>query len=313
MSRKPGRPVRAKARARTARRRGLTLLEVLLSLSLIILMLSGIFGVYMTTLQARKEGSQIARDVLQSRALLERIADEIRHATDIVPGDGIGFRGDKHSITIVRTRLPENYAYTEYDDTILSNNPPPQLDQIRIIYELRQDPTEVDAEGVPIVYGLVRTQQKVFDPNPEFTVAQDADSLADGSAEDMPIEAPPVESELYAPEIKYLRFQYHDGTQWRDQWQVQNDTGGLDLGKAAATGKETYALPQAVMITIGRVRIDPRDEKLAKQGSKEEEDQEIYHPDRLTIVVHVLQSDPSLISSHKYGVADQLGRTEGLQ
>lgn len=309
-----GRSINARP-ARAARRRGITLLEVLLSLTLIVLMMSGIFGFYNTVLRVRQEGSVLAQDVLLTRAILDRIADEIRHATDIVPGDGIGFRGDRNSITIVRHRMTENYSYIEYDDTAIANLPPPQLDLIRIKYELREDPDEVDDEdGLPIVYGLFRSEQKVFDPNPEVIVDLDTDLGEAQKDEDLPMDVPPVTTELYAPEIKYLRFQYFDGMQWLDQWQTVDEFGGIDMGKAAATGKASYALPQAVMITIGRVRATREELELTKQGSEEEEEDEIHHPDRFTIVVHVLQSDPSLITSRKFGVADQLGRSsEGLE
>lgn len=294
-------------------RRGVTLLEVLLSMTLIILMMSGIFGYYSSVLRVRKEGTEIAKDVLLTRAILERITDELRHAVDIVPGDGMGFRGDKHSITIVRSRMPENYAYLEYDDMVMEDLPPAQLDLIRIRYELLWDDEEVDEEGVALCHGLWRTQQKVFDPNPQFVVAQDAESMAESQDEEVFKDIPQPEGELYAPEIKYLRFKYYDGVEWRDQWQVQDDTGGVDMGKPAASGKETYALPQAVRITIGRVREDPLEEPLSKD-EEERDEQEVHHPDRFTIVVHILQSDPSLITSRKYGVADQLGRSsEGVE
>lgn len=295
-----------------ARRRGLTLLEVLLSLALIVMMMSMVFGFYMTVLRVRDEGSQLGQDVQLTRAILERMAEEIRHATDIVPGDGIGFQGTEEKITIVRTRLPENYAYLEFDDTVVSSLPPLQLDLIRVSYELLRDEELVDDEGVPLVHGLWRSEQKRFDPSPDIVVAEDAQSMVERGDEALPVDIPMPEGELYAPEIKYLRFQYFDGSEWRDQWQTSGETGGLDLGKAAASGKVTYALPQAVMITVGRVREDPREKELKKQGSEEEEEDETYHPDRFTVVVHVLQSDPSLITSRKYGVADQLGRQEGL-
>jgi len=303
----------AAATARRARRRGLTLIEVLLSLALIVMMMSGIFGFYMTVLRVRSEGSQIAQDVLLTRAILERMAEEIRQATDIVPGDGIGFQGTEDRITIVRTRMPENYSYVEFDDTVMSNLPPVQLDLVRVSYELLKDEELVDDEGVPLVHGLWRSEQKRFDPSPDFVVPEDAQSMVEREGEAVPVDIPQPEGELYAPEIKYLRFQYFDGSQWRDQWQVEDDAGGVGLGKAAASGKVTYALPQAVMITLGRVRVDPREEELKKQGSEEDEEDEIYHPDRFTIVVHLMQSDPSLITSRKYGVADQMGRSEGQQ
>jgi hypothetical protein len=297
---------------RGSRRSGLTLLEVLLSLALIVMMMAGVYAFYTTSLRARREGSLIARDILLDRAILEQMAEEIRHATDIVPGDGIGFRGEEHKITIVRTRMPELYAYQPYSDLNIEELPPAQMDLIRIGYELLWDEQLEDAEGVPICHGLWRTQQKMFDPNPQYVMVQDADTLKDQNNEEQVLAAPPIEGELFSPEIKYIRFQYYDGGAWRNQWQVTDDAGGLDTGKAAAAGKETYALPQAVMITIGRQREDPNAE-LSKSGYEEEKERETYYPDRVTIVVHLYQADSSLLTSRKYGLTDQLGRSEGVQ
>src|SRR5690606_17497908 len=130
-------------------------------------------------------------------------------------------------------------------------------DLVRVSYELLKDEELVDDEGVPLVHGLWRSEQKRFDPSPDFVVPEDAQSMVEREGEAVPVDIPQPEGELYAPEIKYLRFQYFDGSQWRDQWQVEDDAGGVGLGKAAASGKVTYALPQAVMITLGRVRVDP--------------------------------------------------------
>src|SRR3990172_2536293 len=84
----------------SASRRGFTLLEVLLALGLSILLMAGVFAFYSTALQARAEAKAFTEDVKLYRSLLTSMGAEIRQATAIVPGDGIGFQGDQYKNTI---------------------------------------------------------------------------------------------------------------------------------------------------------------------------------------------------------------------
>jgi len=319
------------------RRRGLTLLEVVLSIGLTLLLLSGVFGFYMTVLRARDEGTAATRNIKLDRALLMQIAAEIRHATDIVPGDGIGFRGNRHKLTIVKVGMPERYAF-DLHDPMQDDLPPAQLDVRRITYELLWDQEErKDTEGVRVCYGLWRSEQKTFDPNPRFIVKQDT---ASNETEQIG-NAPAPEGELIAPEIKYLEFRYFDGAKWQPRWQMTNDYegsgssgtseggdgGGMlsalgddassgESGGGTSPGSSGYALPQAIKITIGRLRVPPEEDelnfqKLVSQNFEERREDEVYHEDRLTLVVPLLQADQTLLSSRKYGVADSLSRQEG--
>ena len=304
-----------------ARRRGFTLLEAVLALGLTIVVLSGVFGFYEVVLRAREEGTSATREVKMARSILAGITEEIRHATSIVPGDGIAFRGDRHKITIVKVGLPERYAYNKYDPMV-DKLPPAQLDLRRITYELLWDDAKKDPnDNIRICYGLWRTEQKTFDPNPTFVV-KDAEAAGLSNDQNPQIGGPQAEGELYAPEIKYLEFAYFDGAQWRDRWQSAEDgSGGSGAGAGQAGGQggigpmsSGYAMPQAVRITIGKVREDPDNEMfdLNKWKDLEERpDQKPYYPDRFTIVVPLLEADRTLLSSRKYGAADSLARQEG--
>lgn len=330
-------------RPASARRSGLTLLEVLLSIALIIMMLAGVCGFYMTILKAREEGGRASRDAKITRAILRRIADEIRHATSIVPGDGVGFRGDRHSITIVRGVLPDEIVYNEYD-SIREDLPPAQSDLRRVTYQLLWDDELDDAEGVKLCHGLWRTEQKTFDPNPRMVMDEEDVAGMDEPGEEVDERGrpgPQPEGELIAPEVKYIEFYYFDGADWRDRWQfseeVKDDESGAgDPGEAAGDaaggladldslleagglGGESgesaggYALPQAVRITIGRDREEPEEDDfdLSKLQNLDHNEDEEYHPDRFTVVVPIKQADRTLLSSRKYGVADSLSRQEG--
>jgi hypothetical protein len=300
-----------------------TLLEVILSLSLIVAIMGGVFGYYRSMLAIREEGSQIAKEAMRARATLSKIAEEIRHTANIMPGDGIGFRGKKESITIVHTTLPERYAFEEFE--VHEEPPPAQKDIRRITYELLWDDELEDDEGIPICHGLWRSEQKSFDPNPRMMVEEDTgeESLEDDGSdleeEDGEESVERIEGELIAPEIKYLRFEYFDGAEWLDRWYVsvgqQGGAEGAGLGDDMAGeegngedseegGEAVYGLPQAVRVTIGKVPQDPEEELMEQTGKDlDEEKKEAlkeYHPDRYTIVVHLRQADESLLRTRLY-------------
>lgn len=294
--------------ARRTARTAFTLLEVLISLGLMIGMLAGVFTFYMTVLKANDAGTRASRDALVANALLRRIAEEIRHACDIVPGDGLGFSGTHDQIVIVRTKLPEGYAFEKHDG-ITDQFPPGQQDIARITYELVWDDELKDDEGVKVCHGLLRSEQRTFDPNPTFVVkASDSSSNGLGAAQDDGTDAQnkntgvviPVDRELVAPEIKYVRFEYFDGAKWMDKWQNQQQQSGDDL--TGLSGGD-HALPQAVRVTLGHVRVAPEEETLnldqLKKMSDEEKRKE-FHPDRFTIVVYLEQADQSMLSSRGF-------------
>ncbi|NLX12237.1 MAG: type II secretion system protein [Phycisphaerales bacterium] len=316
------------APSRTHRRGAFSLLEVILALTLIIIMMSGVFGFFQTVLRSREEGSRATLDAMRARALLVSMVEEIRSVAPIVPGDGYGFRGKKDSITIVRLKLPENYSMQEL--SLRETPPPAQMDVERISYSLLWDDEYKDEEGVKWCHGLWRSLQRTFDPNPQF-VLEDV-QVAGESTEDQGFQTEVVTGDLVAPEIKYVRFKYFDGAEWRDRWQVPFEedaedaaeteglsetnppvgggASGIDAGDIAGgrqgghSGTGDYALPQAVRITIGRERVDPDDEFQLKQEEEEEElgGKPVYHPDRFTAVVYLQQADPTLLSSRIYGV-----------
>lgn len=281
-------------------RRAFSLLEAVLALALMVLMFAGVYGFYFTSLKARETGTTLARDVLLARALLDRMASEIRQTVRIVPGDGIGFQGTQDKITIVTSRLPENYAFHRFNPET-EQLPPAQLDIKRITYELLWDEEEVDDEGVALCHGMWRTEQKTFDPNPSFVSGNSDDPLDDDPEEQQPVHKP-IDAELIAPEIKYLKFEYFTGNKWIDRWKVaadpvgapdgEPDLGDLIGGQSSSPG---YQLPVAVRITLGKVRMDPEDDMFDIKKQREREGIEMlqeHHDDRFTIVVSLKLADP---------------------
>jgi type II secretory pathway pseudopilin PulG len=298
-------PTRRSRFGASRRRPGFTLLEVLLALALIIMLMGGVFGFYITTLQVRETGRMVAHDALLAHSLLKQMAEEIRHAKDVVPGDGTGFHGTHNRITIVRASLPELYAFNDYD-SVHDQLPPAQMDVRRITYELIWDEELVDDEGVALCHGLLRSEQRTFDPNPRFVV-QDLD-LLDVDPEEPG--APPVDTELFAPEIKFLQFEYFDGAEWRDRWHKTDSNPAGEAGEEeeivipGMSGNEGQALPQAVRITIGKIRVPLEDQEfdITQLKTMEERNrQREQHADRFTIVVRLLEADQSMLSSRQFG------------
>lgn len=305
------------------RRRAFTLLELLLSLFLIIVIMAMVFRFYSSAMETRERGREVAHEVMLMRAILEGIADDIRQTVDQVPGDERGFAGTEETITIVRTRLPEAYAF-QIHESMREELPPMQKDLERIRYELIYDEENLDEHNNPIIHGLWRSVQKRFDPNPRFAVVDEET----GEQVDTPEgTVPMIEGELIAPEVKYLKFEFYDGVEWRDRWQVAYEgmvPGGegeeavdeyeegenveMPAVSQAGIGGVGYALPQAVRVTIGLIPEDPEkrdfDVSVLQDRRREEEELE-HHGDRYTIVVNLRMADPSLLSSRKHGLENQ--------
>lgn len=282
-------------------RRAVTLLEVILAIALIIMLMASVMAFYETSIKARDTGRDLALKAIQTRSMLDRLAEELRHTVNVIPGDGRGFEGTRDSITIVRARLPDASAFNEYEE--FDTLPPAQNDVMRVTYTLYWDEEErVDDEGVLICHGVWRTEQRTFDPNPKISV--ESDEPGEDTEEEV-LEFPkPDVNELYAPEIKYLRFEYFDGLKWRDRWSTVAVTADAETG-AAPSQDESRALPQAVRITMGRVREPPPEkddlESRDLQAMRDERDKLVHHPDRFMTVVYLPQSDQSLLSSRKRG------------
>ncbi len=329
-------PRRAASRRKSGfTRRAFTLLELLLSLFLILVILVMVYRFYQSSMMTREAGSEVAKEVMTMRAILSGIAEDIRHTVDQVPGDSLAFRGTEEKITIVRLRMPENYAFEEHE-SIYDDLPPMQKDLVRIQYHLLEHPELEDENGEPLVLGLWRNEQKRFDPNPSFVVEEneteegldgfdELEEMDDSETEEVPM----MEGEMIAPEVKYLKFEYFDGVQWRDRWQVAYeapDTGGEDASvdpeaeaeegenveipavSQSGIGGVGYALPQAVRVTIGLVPMTPEEKDMASaimEDRQEEEELLEHYGDRYQIVVSIPIADPTLLSSVKHGLENQ--------
>lgn len=202
----------------TNRRRGVTLLEMLLAVSLIILTLATLFLFYTISLDATDRAGKFTIRSQQARVVLQQMAREIRQATTGARDKGNGLIGKMHSVTILTTGMPDPALMYTYG---LDEKPPtPSYDMRSIDYYLAVDPDSPDEEGNPGVLGLVRREKKLLN---EAVVDLDETQILE-------------EVRMMAPEVQYMRFRYFDGATWQDFW-----SGGAGSNK----------LPQAVKIEIG--------------------------------------------------------------
>lgn len=300
-----------------ARRRGLTLLEILLALSLTVAMLVGVYIFFVNIMRARDTADKLTKDVELTRVTLNRIANDIRQTATYIPGFGVGLFGDRHSITMFRVGMPED-PYREVDWK-LGNVPAVRADVRKVTYSLLTTEEHLDDDGEPICYGLWTTVQRTLNQVVVMTDTGDGQSKGfdldrnkdesesdkeEGGVEEAEVPQG-VDGELMAPEIKYLEFLYFDGVDWAPEWK-----GGE---------RQENALPQAIMITVGRIPI-PREEDefdisvLQTMDKEAREEMEKEHPDRFAIIVRLPQADrflQSRVVNSRNQMADLTGGMSG--
>ncbi len=201
------------------KRLGLTLLEVLISIALIVLMMSVAVTFFWQTAEIRAQARASADRTQLARQALGQIAAELRGCLGM---DQVGFpveqrlKGDRRNLTLLTTELP---AETQYRFLAQDETPPPaQHDLTEVSYSLAVDTENLDDDGEPTVNGIIRTEKQTLN---QYVIE-----------EDDPLQ---VRSEVWSPELKYLEFRYFDGVEWDIKWDVT----------------EGNSLPQLVMITVG--------------------------------------------------------------
>lgn len=313
---------------RGTRRRSVTLLEVVLALGLLGTVSAMTFWFYAESLATNREGTEVARKLRLSRSVLNRITREIRQSASITADNRVGVRGEAERLWLSSYRVPTrsvsrqrvrigDIAVAEYDLT-------------KVEYKIVRHPEIEHPDGYEFPLGLARVEIRV--PRPAQTVEEDGEG--DGEDGDAALDPENIDmvdinalidggdqegrsgtggatlgpeiqwDELYAPEIRYLRFCFYDGTKWWDTWDVSGDT----------------PLPQLVMVTVGFEPQPPFGETQLGLGETNEEfctclnedpvDCEPLAPDQLSTVVRLPQSDPlfrSRIARETQSFMEELG------
>lgn len=253
------------------RSRGLTLLEVLLSIGLIVMLLVTMFGFYEITLKDRERGRRTMEHGEKAWLTLLKIAEDIRAANGFVPTLGPGIQGMRQQLTLQTVTIPDKAVFQQR--SVRERPLPAECDVREVRYYLGLDPDQIvdypdpgSESGVkqgPKTLGVVRRQLKTFRQT----------ALQNGQVEDYDVE-------LLSNELQYLRFRYFDGVDWTDIWQPQG--GGMG-----------NSLPQAVEVTVGFKPIAPEDPSEIDFDTTDRQvsQPEPYDPDRYSLVVRLNQAD----------------------
>lgn len=311
-------------------RRGVTLLEIILAMGLLVVVSSMTYWFYGSSLETSRSGTQEAQSIRLARVVLDRIATEVRQAATITADNRVGIRGEPERIWLSSYRVPSRILHE--DPALLESLPPPEYDLTKVEYKIVRHPEILHPEeGYEYPLGLARVE--ILIPRPDSAERGDA-----GQGERRSLDASDLErlsqetgididelreeqrlageeergdvdlgpeiqwDELYAPEIRYLRFCYYDGHTWWDKWEVSGES----------------PLPQLVMITIG---FDPRppfgeeegiervNEEFCTCMTKDPVDCQPLAADLYSTVVRVPQSDPlyrSRITREAQGIVEEL-------
>lgn len=262
--------MRSKRLQSPSRRRGLTLLEVLLAMGLVVLVSSMLFAFYHSVLRTRSGVHEIVRSGYLARNIAQRIAEEIRAANGFVTSAGPGISGTDRLITIQTVVIPGKEIFKRLS---IKDDPLPAESDIRqvqyyLAYDDEETHTYPDGSEADAPLGLVRREIKTLYQTVQF--ANESES---------------VDLDLISPELKYVRFRYFDGVEWVDRWDIGNDPEGQ-------TGN---SLPQAVEITVGYAELPPPEEEEEDIDPAESDltpsQPEPYSPDTYSIVVRLPQAD----------------------
>lgn len=310
-------------RGTCTRQRGVTLLEILLAMSLLVTLTSMTYWFYSSSMETSQKGTVEADKLRLARVVLDRMATEIRQANSTTAEDNMGIRGEKEAIAISSLRVP-----TKAQSKIRSSRDeqrPAEFDLVAVQYKIARHPDILHDEGYEMSLGLARVE--VLVPRalpPGFAQTDETTQPAEGSLDGA---APPEEGfldellfgdgtqdedaslgpdinweELYAPEIRFLRFCYYDGYKWWDDWQVVGEN----------------PLPQIVQITIGFNEHPPCGEEFGQDEANEEfcecmnkdpVDCEPLPKDQFSTMVRVTGADPlfrSRVSRESQSVIEQM-------
>ncbi|MHC5110934.1 MAG: PulJ/GspJ family protein [Planctomycetota bacterium] len=303
-------------RNRAARhlRRAVTLLEIALAMGLLVLVSSMTYWFYADALETRDAESEVIRKWRLARVTLEAMANEIRQASLIPHGGVAGIVGDAEAIRVSTVRMPVKNVIPGGLD--INGKPNPQTDLIRVEYRIARHPDIVhEEEGYELPLGLIRNEvlTEPDDTDPDAVDADgfpigsdgqalDSDSFKENSEDGADVGFDINWQELYAPEIKFLRFCYFDGSTWWDKWHVSGEN----------------PLPQLVHIAIGFEGGAPFGEEFGTPEELEycecmnEDPQDCVptRPDRMSTVVKVQLADPlfrSRIGAELSNLGESLG------
>ena len=193
-------------------RRGFTLMEVILAVTLTVGMMLAAMGFYQQVVDVREDfGRQLGavQATAARRLVMDRITREFRSAISYSFLQ-VGLSGEPMEIRFMTTALPGPAAWAVED---MTEDPIPPEHDIRMVgYSLRYGE---DEDGFEIIEGLQRSEQKIIS-------SQEAE------------EGEEIRSTLIAPEFKFISFRFWDAEaqEWMETW----ESGGLPVAVEVVLG-----------------------------------------------------------------------------
>ena len=263
------------------RKNGFTLMEVLLAIVIIIMIMGTVYAFYSHSVKMTQMARATMQDSQLARVLLFKIAAELRAVTTSGSRFTTVMSGEADRIEFVTTVVPSRLVFFPQD--IADNGRVIEHDLRLVQYSLGRD--EEDEEKIlglrrdelrclltPIVdekSASELTPEEIEDAKKEqkkFKFSLDTDSNEAVS------EQPLIIQTLLSDRLKYLRFDYYDGTQWLNRWDPT----------------EPDAIPRAVKVTIGFSQVTQeefRREQLIPM------DERPWVDDRYELIVSLILSD----------------------
>lgn len=270
-------------RTRGSRRRGITLLEIIISIALIALLLGALLIFFQQTLRAREVAAARADRIRVAQRVLDQLAAELRSCVGM---EQIGFpveqrlTGDRRSISFLTTAMPpmESYEFRRESDDI----PPGKHDLKQVGYRLWVDEEKETEDGEPVVGGIIRTEKRTLN---QYIVEEDKSES--------------VRSDLWSHELGYLEFRYFDGVEWDSKWDLTDGN----------------SLPQLIQVTVGfapvtKNELDDTDLTEYPLDQYPLGNDEV-HDDRFSIIVKIPAAD-KFFSSRVQRLGKQLSEQLGV-
>ncbi len=313
-------------------RRGLSLIEVVLAMGLLVVLSGLTYWFYSASLASRDAGLRSVGRLQLARTIVDRMATEIRQIASESRFRDVSVRGEPDRLWLVSYRTPGVEMGRWRAAASAAQEPLGEFDLHKVEYKLARHPGVIHEEGFEMPLGLARVELRVPRQDSAETgaaFAEDAsqrgetieittggssgfgiprevagegaggeegtdgeeagaeDELADPEMEEA--DGSEIQwEELYAPEIRYLRFCYYDGKKWWDDWDITGEA----------------ALPQLIQITVGFEPWAPYGEEFGVDEVKKEivdracecmnedpSDCERQPADQYTVVVRIHQAD----------------------
>lgn len=267
---------------RASTRRGLTLLEVLVAVTLVAVIAGMMADFFFRTLRVRDTVSRELERTQIARQVLQRIGEELRGCLgkeDFAFPVEQRLLGTRRSIKFLTTQTARDSQFKfvgEFED-----KPPARHDVYLVSYELWVDEGETTEEGDPMVGGLLRTEQRTLNQ----VIIEEDDPLQ-------------VATYLWSHELGYIEFRYFDGVAWSTSWEVAQGA----------------ALPQMIQVTVGydSIKLDEWEDLDLDQYPLDEYPlgPEEPNPDRYSALIRLPGADRFFSSAiQRFGqeTSDQLG------